>query len=114
MTRARPRVAVLGSCVSRDPFNRRFVPAYREKVELVESVYQSAMPSLSREEFIKADIPDALQPQFRQFMRREHDGKNLSRLALAAADIVVIDFFADVHMGITKLDKYYTTRNHMA
>lgn len=114
MTKAKPKVAVVGACVSRDLFNRRFAPEYKEKVILVESIYQSAMPSLSREESIQVEIPETLQPQFRESMRREYDGQNLARLALSAADIIVFDFFADIHLGITNVNGHRMTRNHMA
>lgn len=114
MNSARPNVAVIGSCVSRDPFNRNFAPSYNEKVNVVGSVYQSATPSLARTASIESALSYDLQPQFSEVIKKEYSGKNLAEVALASADIVVIDFFADVHFGITQLGGQVTTRNHMA
>ena len=109
-----PKVAVVGSCTSRDAFSRRFAPQYKEKVELVETIYQSSLLSLARESPIIEKMPSMIQPKFHEVISREFSGKNLGRLALAAADVVIIDLFADIHFGVTRLNNACVTRNHMA
>jgi hypothetical protein len=109
-----PRVAVAGSCVTRDPFNRILTPDYKTKVDLTETIYQSSLPSLINEEIVDVGMPQSLRPNFVGVVEREYTGRNLGRLATSHSDIVLVDFFADVHFGVTRMDGRYVTRNHMA
>ena len=109
-----PRIAVVGSCVSRDVFNTRFTPEYKTQVEVVDTLYQSSLPSLVRELDIESELPDDVRPNFESVMKKELLGKKLARLAGLQPDILLIDFFADVHFGVTNVAGQQLTRNHMA
>lgn len=111
---ALPEVVIVGACVSRDPFSRRFMPDYWQKARVSETIYQSSLPSLFREEEVNVSLPETLKPNHSENIRQEFMGKNLARLATAKADVVVFDFFSDVHFGVTKMSDKYITRNHMA
>lgn len=41
----KPRIDIMGSCVSRDVFNSKFNENYKEHVEVGETFYQAALPS---------------------------------------------------------------------
>lgn len=111
---APPRVAVVGSCVSRDAFNSSFVPDYKSRVNLVGSVYQSSMPSLAREAPMLSDAPAALRQNYVDTIMREYSGRNMHELISTKPDILVMDFYADVHFGIARIKEQFVTRNHMA
>lgn len=111
---ALPRVAVVGSCVSRDPFNREFAPAYKSRAELVASVFQSAVPSLVRRSVVRAPIPDEVPDRYRRILAAEFSGQNMEALLSPKPDVVVFDNYADIHFGVTTLDSQHVTRNHMA
>ncbi len=59
----------------RDAFNRSFAPDYKSKVELVETVYQSSVPSLAREQAILKEVPVTIQPKFHEVVCREYSEK---------------------------------------
>lgn len=109
-----PRVGVVGSCVSRDAFNRSFAPNYKNEVELVSSIYQSSLPSLARETKIEGEVPGTVTQNYLEDICREYSGKNLDDLVNSRPDIVVLDTYADVQFGVTEVDRQYVTRNHMA
>lgn len=111
---SRPRVAVAGSCVSRDVFNTSFTPEYGSHVDLVASVYQSALPSLVRGERVNQAVPEAIMPNYEEVIRREYSGRNISELVNARPDLLIVDLYADIQFGVTKIDEKYVTRNHMA
>lgn len=109
-----PRVAVIGSCVSRDPFSRRFFPGYRERAQLVFDAYQLAAPSLIRANRIDVRLPETIRTQHRRYIEQEMEGGILEGIIAAKPDVIVMDFYADVHFGITTMSEQLVTRNHMA
>lgn len=115
MTASRPRLAVVGSCVSRDAFNSTFAAHHRYDAELVAEVYQSSLVSLAREATIDTVSPPVgVKPNYQKTIRRELSGKNLGTLVSSKPDFIVLDFYADIHFGSTKIGDNYVTRNHMA
>lgn len=109
-----PRVAVIGSCVSRDPFSRRFFPSYRERAQLVFDAYQLAAPSLIRAARVDTQLPETIRAKHRRYLEQEMEGGVLDRIITARPDVIVVDFYADVHFGITTMGGQHVTRNHMA
>lgn len=109
-----PKFAVVGSCMSRDPFNRSFAADYRSNAELVSDVYQSAVPSLIRQSKVDHDLPSQITEAYKNTLWREYLGNNMANILLSKPDILVLDFFADIHFGVTTIDNQYVTRNHMA
>jgi hypothetical protein len=109
-----PRVAVIGSCVTRDPFNRWFFPTYKSRVKLVSCVYQTSLPSVVRTTQIRASLPTSIRPYNMRHIREEFDGRVIEVMLDSRPDIVVVDFYADVHFGVTTIDGQLVTRNHMA
>ncbi|MEO5950339.1 MAG: DUF6270 domain-containing protein [Candidatus Saccharimonadales bacterium] len=113
--RNKPRIDIVGSCVSRDVFNSRFTDGYKDYVEIGETVYQTALPSLIDE--TPAPLiseTDKIKRVFIQTLNEEYSGNNLQRVIDSRPDFILFDFFADVHMGVTRKMGRYVTRNHMA
>lgn len=111
---SRPKVAVIGSCVSRDVFNSEFTPGYKTYVDVVDTLYQSSLPSVVREFDIDSDLSEDIRPNFMNVMKKELLGKKLGRIVALQPDVLLIDFFADIHFGVTTRAGQYITRNHMA
>lgn len=111
---ALPRVAVVGSCVSRDPFNREFAPGHKSRAELVASVFQSAVPSLVRQSVVTTAIPDEVPERYKRILAAEFSGQNLDLFLGSKPDVIVLDNYADIHFGVTTLDSQHVTRNRMA
>lgn len=112
---SKPKIDIIGSCVSRDVFNSRFTDGYRDLVEVGETVYQTALPSLVEYESISnVDETHGVKEIFTKTLNEEYSGDNLHRLIGSRPDFIVFDFFADIHMGITRRMGRYVTRNHMA
>lgn len=110
---SRPRVAIIGSCVSRDNFNSEFSPDYKDKVNLVADAYQSSLPSLARTSPIGLRSA-GLMGLYDKVFELEYAGTNLEKLSNSQPDYVLLDGYADIQFGATKRDNLYVTRNHMA
>ncbi|MDT5304290.1 MAG: hypothetical protein QOG79_8017 [Mycobacterium sp.] len=111
-----PRVAVLGSCVSRDCFNRLLVPDYRHYATVVDSAFQTAFPSLVRRGTMKVAPPAlrALRPRHQRPLTEDFGGASFDRFLRIRPDVVVVDLYADVHFGCVEHAGRFVTRNHMA
>jgi hypothetical protein len=111
-----PRVAVIGSCTSRDCFNRLLAPDYRRHATIVDSAFQTAFPSLIRRDHIGLPVParSALRPRHKRPLAQDFHGANLDRIVTGRPDVLVVDLFADVHFGCVDNAGRMITRNHMA
>lgn len=102
-------------CVSRDVFNSRFNDTYKEHVEIGETVYQTALPSLVEPAKLEGiNNVNNLKVIFRKTLNEEFSGTNMARLTKSRPDFIIIDFFADIHFGVTRKIGRYITRNYMA
>ncbi len=111
----RPKIGIIGSCVSRDVFNSRFNSVYKEHAEIGETVYQIALPSII-ERVKLADIDNADNPKsiHKKALDKEFSGTSIDRIIESRPDFIIMDFFADIHFGVTRKVGRYVTRNHMA
>lgn len=105
-------VAVLGSCVSRDLFNSKFNPHYKDLFDCVALSNQVSLVSLMSEAI---DIPNEMMAELDAYSRGEV-AKEASRSFLAdlvslRPEYLIIDLFADVHFGVFQVDDRYLTRN---
>jgi hypothetical protein len=105
-------VAVCGSCTSRDNFSSRFNPDYGRWFSVAADVFQTSIISLMSAP-IQAPTPAGEQETYQERITREDLTRSfLPRLADAKPDYLVLDFFADIHFGVTRLsDGRYLTNN---
>lgn len=107
------KVAVFGSCVTRDVFNRRFVPDYQDLFDCVALSNQVSLMSIVDDPLAVPD--DALQEideRARRDVRDELGRVFLAQLATLQPDYLIIDLFADVHFGAATIDPgVVVTRN---
>jgi hypothetical protein len=105
-------VAVCGSCTSRDNFNSRFNPDHGRWFRLTAEVFQTSMISLMSPP-VEPDLGAADPKDYKIRITREDMTREfLGKLAAARPDFLVLDFFADIHFGILRLeDGRYLTDN---
>jgi hypothetical protein len=105
-------VAVCGSCTSRDNFASRFNPEYGRWFSVAAAVFQTSMISLMSPPIDPAE-PAGEEETYQERITREDLSRCfLAELAAAKPDYLVLDFFADIHFGVTRLaDGRYLTNN---
>lgn len=97
-------VAVLGSCATRDVFNRNFCPDYPKFFKCVTSQLQGSLMSVLSEPF---DLPDqdlaGLNAASARDVRSETKRELRKQLSIQQPEYLIVDMFGDVRFGIAKL-----------
>lgn len=97
-------VAVLGSCATRDVFNRKFCPDYPKFFKCVTSQLQGSLMSVLSEPF---DLPDqalaGLNAASARDVRSETKRELRRELSILQPEYLIVDMFGDVRFGVAKL-----------
>lgn len=106
-------VSVLGSCISRDNFNSRFNADYKRWYTVGATTNQSSMIALMSPPIDEQWEPlEPMQPYGLWNVGSDLTREILTLLPQERPDVVVIDFFGDVHFGVLQLaDGRYLTDN---
>ncbi|GAA4814490.1 DUF6270 domain-containing protein [Nocardioides caeni] len=106
-------VSVMGSCITRDNFNSRFNPDYKRWFRVGPTTNQSSMIALMSapvDEPWQAVKP--MKPYGQWNVASDLTREILELLPAERPDLVVLDFFGDVHFGVIRLsDGRYVTDN---
>ncbi|MEC5317207.1 DUF6270 domain-containing protein [Enterococcus casseliflavus] len=100
------KVALLGSCVTRDLFNSKFNPDYKNLFQVVADQQHMSMISLMsiplpiREKTINGDVSDFYKNVYRQDLQKDF----LKRLKNSDPDILILDFYTDVFYGALEVN----------
>jgi hypothetical protein len=106
------RVAVLGSCVSRDLFNRQFNPSYKDLFDCVALSNQVSLISLMSEPItVRAEQLADLDEYGQREVTKEISRSFLEDLVAQRPEYLLVDLFADVHLGCFEVDGRHLTRN---
>ncbi|MGN6301358.1 MAG: DUF6270 domain-containing protein [Angustibacter sp.] len=106
------RVAVLGSCVSRDVFATRFLPDYKDLYRCVALSNQVSFISLMDDAVdLGAQQLGDLSDYERREVLAETSRAFLAQLVEQRPHYVVVDLFADVHFGCVRWNDRWLTRN---
>ncbi|SER65265.1 DUF6270 domain-containing protein [Psychrobacillus sp. OK032] len=106
-------VAVFGSCVTRDVFNSKFNKDYKKYYECILTQNQTSIISLMSKPipFVENKV-DNINEYDTWNIRTEFTKEFLPLLIEKSPNIIILDFFADVHLGVLKLDsERYITNN---
>jgi Family of unknown function (DUF6270) len=107
----RESVAIAGSCLTRDNFNRRFNPGHHEHYEVRASSNQSSMIALMSPP-IDAEFEPlrAMNDYDRWNVRADLSREFLPLLGEAQPDLLLLDFQGDVRFGVAQLPdgRYFT------
>lgn len=106
------KVAVIGSCVSRDLFNKKLNPTWRTGYELLGTFYQMSLISLMSE---SVPVPEALREQMdsHSFACTSADFKKdfLQELSLNKPDVILLDLRIDARFGVLQIGNSWITDN---
>lgn len=110
----RDRVAVAGSCLTRDSFNSRFNPGHDLLFEVCATHNQGSMIALMSPPIEIAFTPTRPMNAYDRWnIRADLTREFLSRLAEEKPDILLLDFQGDVRFGVAQLpDGRYLTDHH--
>jgi len=102
----RPTVAVIGSCMTRDVFNRRFNPRYDAWFRVAFDQMQPSLISLmSRPTSVATDAFDSLGAFEGRRLSDDVSKAILGRIEATPPDYLVVDFSGDVRFGAIRLDE---------
>lgn len=116
MTDGPKRVAILGSCVTRDPFNRTFNPGYKDHFEVVALCDKVSLVSLMAEPFdidTVAAFPD-LKPYWQDLLKQEFTRSFLTEVVELQPDLLIFDLYTEIFFGYAKWNGHVISRNHIA
>jgi glycosyltransferase involved in cell wall biosynthesis len=98
-------VAVMGSCITRDNFNSRFNPGYRDGFVCPLHQNQTSVVSLMSAPVAASWSPVKEMSDYDRWnIDTELDKSFLGGLIALQPDVLILDFFADVHFGLVQLD----------
>lgn len=100
-------VAILGCCVSRDIFNRSFIPNYRDYFKVLSYAHQPSIISIMSKPipyYYKNMVGESKSVLDRDHFREELEKQFLKTLANEQPDILVMDFYADVMYGVVEVN----------
>lgn len=104
------KIAVLGSCVSRDPFNSKFVPDYKNYYSCVLHQNQTSMISLTSKSIpFDSKLIDNLSPFDTRHFRTELDKSFFSDMIKHQPDYLIMDFYGDLYYGVQRVGDSYIT-----
>lgn len=105
------KIAVIGSCVSRDSFNSLFIKNYKDFYECVFHQNQMSMISLVSQPipFESSQIDGPLTPHDKRQFETELNKSAYAHLLVNQPDYLILDFYADVLMGVRELANSYIT-----
>lgn len=110
-------IAIIGACCSRDLFNSKFIPEWKEYFDVTYYAFQTSFVSL-----MSSQVPynrDLLNYEgknfskwYRDILVKEFDKSFLTDLVSINPDNILIDFYSDVVNGIIEIgpDTYVTQR----
>lgn len=106
-------VAVLGSCITRDNFNRTFNPDYKNWYAVGATTNQSSMIALMSPPVLEPWEPvQEMKPYGLWNVASDLTREVLGLLAEEPPDFLILDFFGDIHFGVLRLgDGRYVTDN---
>ncbi|AEP88497.1 DUF6270 domain-containing protein [Bacillus spizizenii] len=99
------KVAIIGSCVSRDNFNSCFIENYKKYYSCVVHQNQMSIISLMADPIaFDYEKLDNLKPFDKRQFETELDKSILDTLIINEPDYLILDFYADVFYGIRELE----------
>jgi hypothetical protein len=106
-------VAVLGSCITRDNFNRRFNAEYKRWFRVGPTTNQSSMIALLSPPIDEPWKPvKEMKPYGLWNVRSDLSREILDLLRTEQPELITLDFFGDVHFGVLRMaDGRYLTNN---
>lgn len=109
---AKINVAIVGVCVSRDPFNSRFVPEYKNWYNVVNTTFQMSIISLMSKsiKLSEDELKDTCKKDaHRQNLMDELSKKYIKELIESSPDYIILDLYSEIRYGIIAVKDTYLT-----
>ncbi|MDZ5607027.1 DUF6270 domain-containing protein [Bacillus pseudomycoides] len=104
------KVAVLGSCVSRDGFNSKFIPDYKNYYTCILHQNQMSMISLASSAIpFEEELIDNLKPFDTRHFKSELDKEFINDMVREQPDYLMVDFYGDLFYGVQKIGDSFIT-----
>ncbi|GGH76564.1 hypothetical protein JOD43_003796 [Pullulanibacillus pueri] len=107
--------SVIGSCVSRDVFNRKFVPEYKEFYECISTAWQSSIISLMSPKVTLSkddlELSEEISKHRHNTLMEDLSKEYLEEIKTNQPDYIIIDFYADMRYGVVQIGDRYLTNN---
>ncbi|MBC1650451.1 hypothetical protein HCJ13_09660 [Listeria booriae] len=99
------RIAVLGSCATRDNFNSIFNANYKKKFECVLMQNQSSIISMASKKRENPVVPEDNFSEYDEWcVRSDFTKEFFDHLARLQPDTIIVDLFADAHFGVLEIE----------
>ncbi|WP_342354450.1 DUF6270 domain-containing protein [Listeria grandensis] len=107
------KIAIVGSCLSRDNFNTTFNPDYKDVFECVLHQHQCSFLSLMSPEMpMVEDEATAEMNAFTSWhFKTEHTKEFLSLIQTRKPEYLLLDAYADIYLGVVEVAEGYFTYN---
>lgn len=109
------KVAIIGSCVTREAFITRNNPNYKEYYEVGPLAWQSSIVSFMSppvDQMVYNIVPsEEMNTHSTETMTSDMEKTSIQRIAEYKPDYLIIDFYADVRYGIAQIGEAFITNN---
>lgn len=109
------KIAVIGSCVTRDIFNSKFNKEYKDIYECVSTAWQTSIISFMSDrtwiEDNQKGFKDTLTEHQRNTANRDISKEYKNEFIEAQPDFIIFDLYTDVRYGVVKNKSGYLTNN---
>ncbi|MBM7646032.1 hypothetical protein JOD45_002257 [Scopulibacillus daqui] len=107
--------SVIGSCVSRDVFNRSFVPEYKAFYECISTAWQCSIISLMSPKVNLSEddleLSEEISKHRHNTLLADLSKEYLNEIKNNQPDYIIVDFYADMRYGIVQSGNCYLTNN---
>jgi hypothetical protein len=105
------KIGIIGSCVSRDNFNSKFISNYKDYYSCVFHQNQMSMISLAAKPIpFEESLIDNIEKTFdRRHFITELDKSIWDTLILNKPDYLILDFYGDIYFGAREIEDSYIT-----
>lgn len=107
-------IGTWGSCCTRDVFNSKFIPNYKDKYKIiVDQQHISVISMMSSPVHLKTkNLEGNVSPFFKKVFKQDMKKDFFKRIEEAQPEYLLIDFYTDVRYGAAMLDngKYITNK----
>ncbi len=107
------KIAIVGSCLTRDNFNTTFNPDYKKFVECVLHQHQCSFLSLMSPKlpYIENQEIEQMNAFSKWHYKTEHTKEFLSLIQTRNPEYLLIDVYADIYLGVVELEQGFFTYN---
>lgn len=109
------KVAIIGSCITRDVFNSKFIKDYKDIYECVSTAWQASMISfMSNRTWFEDDqkgFKETVSKHQRNTTNRDISKKYRNEIIEAEPDFIIFDLYTDIKYGVVKNKVGYLTNN---